>query len=84
MSNKLFVGNIEWTTTVDELGQFFSQCGDVEDARIITDRETGKSRGFGFITYIEEKDAKEAVEVLNEQELNGRKIFVNEARDNKE
>jgi len=80
MANKLFVGNLAWESTQDELKELFSQFGEIEDAVIITDRYSGRSKGFGFVTFAEESSAQEAISKLNETEFKGRKIFVNEAR----
>lgn len=76
---KLFVGNLPWAVTTDDLVQLFSQYGDVQDAIVLTDRETGRSRGFGFVEMPDEQ-ALAAVEALNGFELQGREIVVNEAR----
>ena len=80
MSNKLFVGSISWGTTEDGLAEAFSQAGTVVSAKIITDRATGRSKGFGFVEMSSDEEAKAAVEMLNEKELDGRTIFVSEAR----
>lgn len=76
---KLFVGNLPWAVTTDDLVQLFSQYGDVQDAIVLTDRETGRSRGFGFVEMPDEQ-ATAAIEALNGFELQGREIVVNEAR----
>ncbi|WAR57438.1 hypothetical protein PtB15_8B485 [Puccinia triticina] len=76
---KLFVGNLAWTTDTGALKSAFGQFGDVIDAIVMQDRETGRSRGFGFITYKEESDAPGAIQALNGQELDGREIRVNYA-----
>ncbi|EFP89119.1 hypothetical protein PGT21_016745 [Puccinia graminis f. sp. tritici] len=76
---KLFVGNLAWTTDSGSLKSAFGQFGDVIDAIVMQDRETGRSRGFGFITFKEEADAPGAIEALNGQELDGREIRVNYA-----
>lgn len=80
MSNKLFVGNIAWTTTDDELKALFAEHGAVEEAVIIKDKFTGRSRGFGFVTYSSEEDAVAAIDKLNGTELNGRELVVNEEK----
>ncbi len=80
MSKKLFVGNIEWTVSEDQLKAEFEAFGPVEEAIIIRDRQTGKSKGFGFVTYQDDMHAQEAVAQMNGKELNGRKLHVNEAR----
>lgn len=79
-NNKLFVGGISWNTTEDALKQLFEQYGPVSEAKIITDKMTGKSRGFGFVTMENAEDAAKAMEALNETEFDGRNIVVNEAR----
>ena len=80
MAKKLFVGNIDWNTTDDELQKLFSEHGDVEEAIIIKDKFSGRSKGFGFVTFTNEEDADKAIAALNEYELNGRKLAVNEAK----
>ncbi len=77
---KLFVGNIEYTTTEDELKEFFSAVGTVNSATIITDRETGRSKGFGFVEMSSPEEAQAAIEQLDGKELNGRELAVNIAR----
>jgi RNA recognition motif-containing protein len=79
MARTLYVGNLPWSTTEDDLVQAFSQHAQVVSARIITDRETGRSRGFGFVE-VGDQDAEQAVEALNGTNLGGRDIIVNEAR----
>jgi RNA recognition motif-containing protein len=81
MSKKLFIGNIEWGTTEDDLKELFGKYGDIEEAIIIKDKMSGRSKGFGFVTFANEEDADKAMEALNGYELNGRKLVVNEARD---
>lgn len=80
MATKLFVGSLAWATTDDGLKAHFETIGSVESARVITDRETGRSRGFGFVEYANDDDAKTAIEKLNNSDLDGRNITVNEAR----
>ena len=80
MNNKLYVGNLSFHLSSDELGDFFAQAGTVESARIIEDRDTGRSRGFGFVEMSTEEEAKNAIEQLNGEDLEGRNIVVNEAR----
>lgn len=80
MSNKLFVGGLSWDTTDDSLRAFFAQAGTVTSARVITDKYTGKSRGFGFVEMATDEEAKKAVDELNGKELDARTIVVNEAR----
>lgn len=80
MSTKLFVGGLSWSTTEDSLRTFFAQSGTVVSATVITDKYTGKSKGFGFVEMSTEDEAKQAMEKLNGQTLDGRAITVNEAR----
>lgn len=80
MATKLFVGSLAWSTTDDGLKDFFAQVGSVVSANVITDRETGRSRGFGFVEMSSDEEAKKAIEELNGKELDGRPITVNEAR----
>lgn len=79
MARTLYVGNLPWTTTEEELSEAFSRHCQVISARIITDRETGRSRGFGFVE-VGDQDAEQAVEAMNGTQLGGRDIIVNEAR----
>ncbi len=83
-NKKLFVGGIAWETTEEALKEFFAQAGEVEEAKIITDRQTGRSKGFGFVTMAKEEDAAKAIEELNGKELDGRKLTVNKARPREE
>ena len=79
MSKKLYVGNLSFQTTEEELNGIFSQFGAVESVTIITDRDTGRSKGFGFVV-MEPADADKAIEQLNGSQLGGRNLTVNEAR----
>lgn len=81
MSKKLFVGGLSWGTSEDTLYSSFEQFGQLEEAKIITDRETGRSRGFGFVTFVNDDDAQKAIESMNGAELDGRNLNVNEARE---
>jgi len=80
MNNKLYVGNLSFHLNDDDLKECFAQVGTVESARIIEDRDTGRSRGFGFVEMSTEEEAKAAIEQLNGQDLDGRSLAVNEAR----
>lgn len=80
MTNKLFVGGLAWATKEDSLRDFFAQVGTVVSATVITDKYTGKSKGFGFVEMSTEDEARDAIEKLNGQSLDGRAITVNEAR----
>ena len=77
---RIFVGNLSWTTTEDELSRLFESYGEVERVQIITDRETGRSRGFGFVEMPQLTEANAAIEGLNGTALGGRMLNVNEAR----
>jgi RNA recognition motif-containing protein len=79
MGITLYVGNLPWRLTEDELAEAFSTCSKVQAVRIITDRETGRSRGFGFVE-ISDADVTRAIEIMNGFELKGRKLIVNQAR----
>jgi RNA recognition motif-containing protein len=74
---RLFVGSLSWDTTTETLRSVFSQFGQVTDAAVLTDRTTGQSRGFGFVTFESRKDAARAIEQLNGSEIDGREIVVN-------
>lgn len=80
MSKRLFVGSVAWATTNDSLKKHFEQVGAVEEANILTDKMSGRSRGFGFVTMANDADADAAVAKLNGSDLDGRKIVVSEAR----
>jgi len=80
VGTKLFIGNLEYTVTSDDLRAAFSEVGTVSDAVVITDKMSGRSRGFGFVEMSSEDEAKAAIEKLNGSDLKGRKINVNEAR----
>ncbi|KAJ0077576.1 hypothetical protein Patl1_36409 [Pistacia atlantica] len=79
-SFRCFVGGLAWATTDLTLEQAFSAYGDVLESKIINDRETGRSRGFGFVTFRDEKAMRDAIEGMNGQNLDGRNITVNEAQ----
>lgn len=76
----IFVGNLSFQTTQDELASAFGQYGSVERVNIVTDRDTGQARGFAFVEMTERKEAENAIASLNGAELNGRALNVNEAR----
>ncbi|KAE8362254.1 hypothetical protein BDV27DRAFT_131781 [Aspergillus caelatus] len=75
--SKVYVGNLSWNTTDDTLRHAFSDFGAVTDSIVMRDRDTGRSRGFGFVTFSSEQEAEAAINGLNEQELDGRRIKVN-------
>ena len=81
MGKKLFVGGLSWNTTDDGLLEAFSAFGEVTDAKVITDRDTGRSRGFGFVTFSDADAATTAIAQMDGTELDGRTIRVNEAED---
>ncbi len=80
MSKRLFVGSIAWGTTSDGLRKHFESVGAVDKADVLTDKMTGRSRGFGFVEMTNDADAETAVSKLNGSDLDGRKIVVSEAR----
>ncbi len=79
-SNKLYVGGLPYSVTDDQLQEIFSPHGTVESARVITDRMTGRSRGFGFVEMSSQSEAEEATKNLNGTDLEGRSLTVNEAK----
>ena len=81
MNNKIFVGGLSWGTDSEGLKESFSRFGEISDARVITDRETGRSRGFGFITFENSDSVSDAISAMNDVELDGRTIKVTEAED---
>ena len=80
MGKKLYVGNLTYQVQETELEQLFSQFGTVQSAQIIQDRDTGRSKGFGFVEMDTEAEAQAAIEGLHDQEHNGRRLTVNEAK----
>ena len=80
MSNKLYVGNLSFRVTSEDLQEYFGSAGAVESANVVFDRETGRSRGFGFVEMADEDSANNAIAQFNGQEYDGRNIVVNEAR----
>ncbi|HYP51838.1 MAG TPA: RNA-binding protein [Pyrinomonadaceae bacterium] len=80
MSTKLYVGNLSFKTTGDDLNELFSQAGTVESASVVTDRDSGFSRGFGFVEMSSDDEAKSAISQFNGTEIDGRALNVNEAR----
>ena len=81
MANKLFVGGLSWDTTDDGLRQAFASYGEITEAKVITDRDTGRSRGFGFVTFARSEDAKTAISKVDGTSLDGKTIKVNEAQE---
>jgi RNA recognition motif-containing protein len=81
MAKKLFVGGLSWDTTDDGLRQAFASYGEITEAKVITDRGTGRSRGFGFVTFAQDGDAKTAISKMDGTSLDGKTIKVNEAQE---
>lgn len=80
MGRKLYVGNLSYDVTSSSLEQMFSQFGTVQSAQVIQDRDTGRSKGFGFVEMGSDQEAQSAIDGMNGQEFNGRTLTVNEAR----
>ena len=80
MSMKLYVGNLSFQTSSDDLQELFAQAGTVESASVVEDRETGRSRGFGFVEMSTNEEGQAAIAKFNGQEVNGRNLNVNEAK----
>jgi len=81
MAKKIYVGNLPWSTTSAELEQMFSAHGAVQSAEVIADRDTGRSRGFGFVEMETEEGMNQAIQALNGYDMGGRPLTVNEARE---
>ena len=81
MSKKIFVGGLSWGSDEETLREAFGRFGEMDDVRVITDRETGRSRGFGFITFSDDANAAKAVSEMDGSNLDGRTIRVNEAEE---
>ena len=84
MSTKLYVGNLSFNTSTEDLEKMFAEIGTVESANIIEDRETGRSRGFAFVEMSSKEDAQSAIATLNGKEIDGRELTVNEAKPREE
>jgi len=80
MSMKLYVGNLSFQTSSEDLQELFAQAGTVESASVVEDRETGRSRGFGFVEMSSSEEGQKAITQFNGQEVNGRSLNVNEAK----
>lgn len=80
MGKKLYVGNLPFTTTDQDLGEIFTQVGQVASAKVIMDRDSGRSKGFGFVEMNSDEEAQNAISQFNGAQLNGRPLTVNEAR----
>ncbi len=81
MAKKIYVGNLPWSTTNQSLEALFSEHGKVRSAEVVTDRETGRSRGFGFVEMESDDEGQQAIDALNGADVGGRAITVNEARE---
>ena len=81
MGNKLYVGSLSWNTDDSGLKAAFEQYGEVTEAKVITDRDSGRSRGFGFVTFADSESASAAIDGMNGTELDGRTLKVNEAQE---
>jgi len=84
VGRKLYVGNLSFNTADQELEQAFSEYGEIASATVVKDRDTNRSRGFGFVEFVQEEDAKKAQEAMNGAELDGRTLKVDEAREPRE
>lgn len=84
MAKNIYVGNLTWTTSTDDLNALFGQHGQVARSQVIMDRETGRSRGFGFVEMVSDQDATKAIEALNGFQFQNRALTVNEARPREE
>lgn len=84
MGNKLYVGNLSFRVTSEDLQEYFGAAGAVESANVVYDRETGRSRGFGFVEMASDDEATSAIAQFNGQEYDGRNMVVNEARPREE
>ena len=80
MGKKLYVGSLPYSTTEQDLQDLFASVGPVESAKIVTDRDSGRSKGFGFVEMVNDQDATNAIQQLNGKDLGGRKLIVNEAK----
>ena len=84
MAKNIYVGNLSWGATADDLLELFGQYGKVARAQVITDRETGRSRGFGFVEMENDEEAQKAIDALNNSQYQNRPLTVNEARPREE
>jgi RNA recognition motif-containing protein len=80
MGKKLFIGNLPFSATDSSLSAVFAQCGTVESSKVITDRDTGRSKGFGFVEMSSDDEARDAISKLNGTEIDGRAVAVSEAK----
>ena len=84
MSKKLYVGNLDYSVTDEKLAELFAEAGSVASAVVITDRQSGRSKGFGFVEMSSEAEAKKAIELFDGKDIDGRSMVVNEARPRRE
>jgi len=77
---KLYVGNLPFSVDSEKLKELFSSYGDIEEATVISDKFSGRSKGFGFVSFTKDEDAKKAIKEMNDKDVEGRKLKVNEAR----
>ncbi len=84
MSKRIYVGNLPWSVDKAKFEELFSPFGEIEEALVISDKYTGRSRGFGFVTYKNDADADKAIGDMNEKEVEGRNLIVKEARPSRE
>jgi len=80
MSKRIYVGNLPWSVTKERFEELFSPFGEIEEALVVANKYTGRSRGFGFVTYKNDADADKAMEEMNEKEVEGRRLVVKVAR----
>ncbi|HKL43862.1 MAG TPA: RNA-binding protein [Candidatus Absconditabacterales bacterium] len=83
-NTNLFVGNFSWNLSEDDMRELFAPYGELEDVKLIIDRMTGRSKGFGFVKFVNEEDAAKALEELNDKEVDGREMKVTVARPREE
>lgn len=84
MSKKVYVGNLPWSVDFGKLKELFNEFGDIEEATVIADKYSGRSKGFGFVTFVNDADADKAVAAMNEKDIEGRPLKVNEAKPREE
>lgn len=84
MSEKIYVGNLPWSVDSEKLKEMFSEFGEITEAVVISDKYSGRSKGFGFVTFENSESAQKAVSEMNEKEVEGRALKVNEARPREE
>ena len=80
MAKKVYVGNLPWSVTKAKLEELFGKFGDIEEAVVIADKFSGRSKGFGFVTFVNDADADKAIAEMNEKDIEGRALKVNEAK----